>query len=246
MKGLIFTYGMTYGGALVALFNPLIGLLVYIAFAIINPEALWSWSVPQGGHYSRIVAIATLMGWAARGCGNWQFGRARWIVLMFIGFFVWGTLSGQLAATRTTLGYMFTVEMAKVLIPFLVGMTIIDSPKKLEWLAWTLVLSIGFLAFEINLQYLQGFNRLHAVGIAGGDNNSAATRIATGVGIALFLGLTSKSTWQRMLGLGCALLMAHAVLLSFSRGAMLATAMAAPVAFFVMPKSPRHYAVFLA
>ena len=48
MKGLLFTYAMTYGGAAVALVNPFVGLLIYICFAIIKPEAMWYWSVDIG------------------------------------------------------------------------------------------------------------------------------------------------------------------------------------------------------
>ena len=47
MKGLLFTYLLTYGGAVVSLFRPFHGLLIYICFAIIKPEALWYWSVPR-------------------------------------------------------------------------------------------------------------------------------------------------------------------------------------------------------
>ncbi len=78
-KGLLFTYGLTYGGALVSLFNPFSGLLIYICFAIVRPESMWFWSVPAG-NYSRIIAIALLAGWAMHGFGSWRFGRARAIV----------------------------------------------------------------------------------------------------------------------------------------------------------------------
>ena len=40
MKGLIFTYLLTYGGAAVSLFRPFTGLLIYVCFAIIKPDAL--------------------------------------------------------------------------------------------------------------------------------------------------------------------------------------------------------------
>ena len=76
MKGLVFTYAMTYGGALISLFNPFYGLLVYVCFAIVRPQYMWYWSVPQG-NYSRIVALALLAGWALGGFGSWRFGRAR-------------------------------------------------------------------------------------------------------------------------------------------------------------------------
>ncbi len=35
--GLLFTYGMTYGGAATALFNPYICFLIYVCFGIIRP-----------------------------------------------------------------------------------------------------------------------------------------------------------------------------------------------------------------
>src|SRR5205823_14471517 len=73
MKGLLFTYLLTYGGALAALFNPFHGLLVYVCFAIVRPDKMWFWSVPEG-NYSRIVGIALLLGWLAHGCGCWHFG----------------------------------------------------------------------------------------------------------------------------------------------------------------------------
>ena len=62
MKGLIFTFAMSYGGGLISLFSPFVGLLVYVSFAILRPEHLWEWSVPQGGNYSRVVAIGLLAG----------------------------------------------------------------------------------------------------------------------------------------------------------------------------------------
>src|SRR5215831_12853113 len=92
MKGLVFTYLLTYGGALVSLFNPFVGLLIYICFAIVRPEAMWHWSVPAG-NYSRIVAVALLLGWLLKGCGKWQLGKARLVVLALIGFWVWAALS---------------------------------------------------------------------------------------------------------------------------------------------------------
>src|SRR3954462_6824141 len=100
MKGLLFTYGLTYGGAIVSLFNPFIGLLVYVCFAIIRPESLWHWSVPAG-NYSRIVALALLAGWAMKGFGNWNFGRAKPIVYALLGYWLWACLSALQAEDQT-------------------------------------------------------------------------------------------------------------------------------------------------
>ena len=90
MKGLLLTYALTFGGAVISLYRPFYGLLIYVSFAILRPESLWHWSVPAG-NYSRIVAIAVLIGWALKGFGNWRLGGCprnarlfRW--LLWLGF----------------------------------------------------------------------------------------------------------------------------------------------------------------
>src|SRR2546428_151218 len=145
-KGLIFTYVMTAAGAVGGLFNPFLGLLAYVCFAIVRPDYLWSWSV-EHGHYSRILALAMLVGWAARGFG-------------------------------------------------------------------------------------------------GMDNNCVAIAMVTGVGLAFFLGLGAKEWWKKGVALFAAALMGHTILLTFSRGGMLALALTGLMTFFLIPKSPRHYLVF--
>ncbi|MCA9458083.1 MAG: O-antigen ligase family protein [Nitrospira sp.] len=242
MKGLIFTYLMTYGGSLVALFNPFVGLLIYICFAIIKPESLWYWAVPEG-NYSRIIAVALLIGWAIQGFGHWQFGKGRGILLMFVGFWLW-IIPSTMGSSQPELGWIFLESMAKVFLPFLVGMTLIDSDAKLKQLEWVMTLSLGYVAFEMNLSYYSGFNRMQIGGFGGMDNNSFAIEMVAGVGLALFLAFGAEKWWQKALALVAAILMAHSVIFSFSRGGMLALIVTAGVGFFLLPKKPKHYLVF--
>jgi len=224
VKGLIATYLLTYGGAALSLFNPFYGLLIYISFAIIKPDLMWHWSVPPG-NYSRIVAIALLLGWAFRGFGSLQLGRAKAIVVCFVGFWTWSVVSGFLAATDGQVAFRFAENLAKVLLPFLVGITVIRSIEQLKQLAWVIVLSQGYVALEMNLSYYDGFNRLYMVGFGGMDNNCNAISMVTATGLALFLGVGSErrpNWWETSLALGAALLMSHAVMFSFSRGGLLA------------------------
>src|SRR5687768_10524310 len=99
MKGLIFTYCLTYGGAVLSLVNPFYGLLVYVSFAILRPEYLWPWSVPAGS-YSRIVAVALLAGWAWHGFGNWTFGAARPFAVALLGYWAWIVVSAACAQNQ--------------------------------------------------------------------------------------------------------------------------------------------------
>jgi len=244
MLGLIFTYVLTFGGAVISLFNPFMGLLIYICFAIISPPAMWPWAVPQW-HFARVVAIAMLIGWLFKGLGQWNFGRSRGIFLAFSGFFLWAILSALVAPSQE-IAWTFVENLAKIFIPFVVGITLIDSLSKLKQLAWVMTLSLGYVAFEMNLSYLQGFNRAHLSGFAGMDNNSLAIAMVAGVGLAFFIGVGATNWWQRFIAWVSALLMAHTVMLAFSRGGMLALIVSMVASFALLPpKKPKHLLALL-
>jgi putative inorganic carbon (hco3(-)) transporter len=244
MKGLLFTWALTYGGALVSLFNPFVGLLIYVAFSILKPESLWYWSVPAG-NYSRIVAVALLAGWGLKGLGDWRLGKAGPVLAALLAYWVWALVASSQAGQQE-LGWRYAEELTKIVLPFLVGITTIDSMAKLKQLAWVIVLSQGYVAYEMNMAYFDGFNRVHEVGFAGMDNNSLAIAMDACIGLAFFLGLSAERWWQKGLAILCALLMVHVVLLSFSRGGMIALVIMAGVAFLLIPKTVKHYALFAA
>src|SRR5262249_22149719 len=51
------------------------GVAVYYLFAVLRPQFLWGWSLPQGVSWSYYVALATI-GAALAGCFGVRFGRA--------------------------------------------------------------------------------------------------------------------------------------------------------------------------
>jgi len=260
MLGLIFTLVMTAGGSLAALVNPFIGLLVYISFAIIKPQETWHWSVPQG-NYSRIVALALLAGWAFRLFGSWRLGRSTAIVVLLLGYMGWTVMGavfapdfetywgwatlGTVLSPEAATSWQFVETLAKIVLPFLVGITVIDSRAKVNQLAWVIVLSQAFVAYEMNLSYLaEGYNRIRYEGFAGMDNNSAAIAMVTCIGLAFFLGFRTESWWKRGVAWMSALFMLHAVLLTFSRGGVLSLIVTAAVGFLLIPKRWPHYVGF--
>lgn len=242
MKGLLFTYLLTYGGSLVALFNPFYGLLVYVCFAIVKPDAMWFFSVPQG-NYSRLVALALLLGWAGKGFGRWNFGRAKGIVAALVFFWVWSTLSAVLAPNQKV-AWEFVESFSKIALPFLVGLTLIHSVRQLKQLAWVLVLSQGYVALEFNLSYLGGYNRLWLEGFGGMDNNCNGIALVTMVGTAFFLALYTRNLLAKGVGLAAMALMVHAILFSFSRGALLSLIISGFTAFLFLPKKPVNLLIF--
>jgi probable O-glycosylation ligase (exosortase A-associated) len=244
MKGLIFTLLMTYCGAAVALFNPFIGLLVYVCFAIIRPDFMWPWAVPPG-NYSRTIAIALMVGWVLKGFGKGSAGRGRAVVGILIAFLVWSCLCALRAGDQQE-AWTFVEILSKIVLPVVVGITLIDSTRKLLQLAWVILLSYAYAAFEFNLSYFEGTNRLRFQGFAAMDNNCIAIGLVTCVGLAIFLGLESRKYWVKAVALVSGLLIIHAVLFSNSRGGMIALIISGSVAFVLIPKRPAHYLTFLA
>jgi probable O-glycosylation ligase (exosortase A-associated) len=242
MKGLIFTYVLTYGGAVFSLFDPYIGFLIYVCFSIIKPESLWFWSVPAG-NYSRIVAIALLVGWALKGFGRWQFGSARAVIFALIGFWAWAGLSAIQAQDRA-LALDWLEGISKIVLPVVVGITIIDSVKQLKQLAWVIVVSQGYVAYDFNQSYYAGFNRVTEVGFGGMDNNCVAISMVACAGLAFFLGLNAEGWWRKAIAFAASGLMIHCVFFSFSRGGMSALVLTGALAFVLIPKQPKHYLIF--
>lgn len=245
MKGVITTFLLTYGGAVAGVFNPYIGFLTYVALSILKPLSLWFWSVPEHP-YNKIAAIGMLIGWVLGGFGNWNFRRGGPVALALGGYWFW-TLVGYILAPNTDVGYKYFDSISKIILPAFVGMTLIDSVRKLKQLAWVIVVCEGYVALEMNQSYfLSGFNRLQVAGFGWMDNNCNAIAFVTCLGLALFLILGSRIWWQKGVALLFALMLAHAIFLAFSRGAMLALIATGLASFVLIPrKSSKHYLFFL-
>lgn len=244
MKGLLFTYLGTAGGAAVGLFNPWYALLVYISFALIKPEAMWPWAV-QPGRYSLMIAASMLVGWCFTRKADFQFGKSFSVFGLLLAFLGWATF-GAVFPPDQELAWDFVDRLAKIVIPMLIGLTCITSTQRLKELAWTIVGSQGYVAYEMNSYYFGGYNILKEAGIGGVDNNSAAIALVTGLGIAFFLGLSSEKLWQKGLAFLFAALMGHAVLFSFSRGGMLGIIVTGLVTLIIVPKRPKTLALLFA
>ena len=242
MKGLIFTWLLTLVGVSTSFINPYSGFLVYVALAILRPDFLWSSHI-TGGRFSLIVAGAMLLNWLIRCCGNWNLGPARRIVMLFTGSWMWAVFL-SLQADSPDHAWYYVEQQAKILLPFLVGITTVKTVDDLKKLAWVIVICEGFVALEMNRWYFSGYNYLWHIGFGSVDNNSAAIGFVTALGVAFFLFFNQQQLWRKGVIAFFAAMLGHAILFSFSRGAMLATVVFACVAFVIIKKSTVHYAVF--
>lgn len=246
MRGLVYVYLLTYVGALLSLFYPLVGLFIYIHYAILKPESLWYWSVGARGpgRYSFIVAVGMLVGWAIRGLGDWRLGRSTPVVVCLVGFLGWISV-GYFFCREPLLARTFIVSLSKIILPFLVGITLMQTPRHVRWLAWAIVLSQGYLALDFNRSYYQGVNRIVLEAYGGFDNNCIAAAMVVGALLAFFLGL-AESRWElKLLAFVLCGLMVHTIMFSFSRGGLLGLIAGGTVAFFLIPKSFKTTLLYL-
>lgn len=243
MKPLLFTFGLTYGGALASFIHPFTGFLVYVIFGIIKPDSFWAWAIPEG-NYSRIVAVGFLLGWAIHGGGGWRLGRGGMVLGCLLGYWLIMVLTSTIAQVPE-LAWPQVEMMGKVILPLVAAATLIDSVGKLKQLAWVIVVSQGYLAYEMNLLYFFNPDFIGREMTHGGlDNNGIAITMVTSVGMAFFLGLHATRPWQRLLALACAGMMVHVVLITNSRGGMLALIVTGVSALALLPKKPVHMLLF--
>ena len=244
MKGLILIYAIAFGGAIGSIASPAIGVLIYALFSTLRPQAIFSFAGSMEG-LSQIVAYPMLLGWVLHGLGSWRFGRARGVVVLMLAYFAWSCLSA-LEADDQISAWNHIVELAKIVAAFMVGMTMLNSERQIKALAWIVVIAHGYVGFEMNLQYLQGNNQVANVGFGTMDNNTFAIALVATVGPAIVLALQAPKLWQRGVGLVSAALIVHTVLLTYSRGGMLALAVTGLVIMLVLPKRPAYLAALVA
>ncbi len=237
MKGLIISYLLSYGGAVVALFFPVVGVCIYAAFSVARPQVLYGWAGDMTG-LSRIIGVALLLGWAFKTFGRWQFKQVRTPVLALCCYFVC-LLFSAFSASHQTVAWDSVIEQSKYFLIFLAGVTLISTRREVTALAWTIVLAQGLVGFEMNLSYVRGFNQARQLGLLG-DNNTFAVSLVAVIGPALFLSLFADQLWKKALAFACSALILHTVLLTFSRGGILSLIVAGVAIFFVMPKRPLY------
>jgi hypothetical protein len=240
MKGLVLTYLLAYGGAILALFNPFVGVCVYWFFDIVRPQYMFAWAGADGS-YSQVIALATIVGWAAKGFGDWSFKRSRIIIAFFVASTLWTVLSAA-GASNQEVATAYLEPLFKRAIMFTIAVTTVTTAARLRTAAWVIVGGAGYVSLELNLAYLGGFNHARQLGYGGMDNNSLAISLVTCLGVALIMALYSPRLWQKAAALGSAAAIAHTVLLTFSRGGMLGMIVAGAAAFVILPKRPKYLA----
>jgi probable O-glycosylation ligase (exosortase A-associated) len=242
LKGLILIYAIALLGSVGALRAPVIGLFVYVGLSVLRPQFIFGFAGDFSG-ISFYVGIATLTGWVLNGFGSKKIGPGKSIVGLLIAFAAWMAISATQAVDKDV-AYATLEPLMKFVMPFLIGVTVIDSEKQSRQMLWVLVGAMGYVSFEMNLEYLRGFN-IAGEGFGGMDNNCFGVALVSTIGPAIALGLGAKTWLERGIATVCVLLILHTTLLTFSRGAMVGLLAVGATIFIMMPKRPKHIAVLV-
>ena len=137
----------------------------------------------------------------------------------------------------------FYDEYQKIFIMFFVSALVITNIRQL-WALYLIVTgTLCYIAWEINDMYFfqGGYMYVYKQGYAGLDNNGAALMLSMGVPLALFAwdGIQHRIRW---VFLACIPLLVHAVLTSYSRGAMLALIVSIPI-YFIRARHKKELSV---
>jgi probable O-glycosylation ligase (exosortase A-associated) len=242
MKGLILTYLITAYACVASLRYPVIGLTAYVFFGILRPHFLFGFAGDIRG-ISDWLGAAMIIGWALNGFGSWKFGKARPVVAALLVFALWFVLS-SFQALQPARSYTSIFTLSKLIVPILIGLTLLDTQVARRRMFWAIVLAQGYVGFEMNLEYLRGVN-LAQNGFGGMDNNCFGASLVATIGPAVALAIASKTWYERLIASACAALILHTILLTFSRGAMVGFIAVGFAAVVMMPKRPKHLAAVL-
>ena len=244
MFGLILIYILTAIGVAGSLFQPLIGLFIYVGFAMLRPQYMWAFAGDMGG-LSQLVGIAMLVGWALRRFGRFNLGPGRAIAATLVAFTAWAALSAAVGIDPAR-SNDWVIELAKITGPFLVGATMLNSRKLVWWMLWVIVGAHGYIAYDLNSwYYLRGYNFVRESGYGFMDNNSFGLSLVTVIGLAATLALAARKWPERLLALTCAVLILSTVVLTYSRGALIGIGVVGIVAALLIPKKPAYLLLML-
>ena len=203
-----------------SLFDPFWAVLLYYGLAVLRPQAIWDWALPKDIRWSLFAALLAIFVSTLHITTNRRTMSRRKFVPMLLVFGVC-LLASFLAAMNTTIAAKSGWEYAKILIILIVGSMVVVERKHVRYLGWMVFACLTYLVYEVNMMYLFD-HRLDVFhnGYGGLDNNGAALLFAMLLPFCYYFFLAARRSW-RWIYIACAVVAMHAIMLTYSRGAML-------------------------
>ncbi len=222
MKQLALLMAIFVLGGLGSMYHPFWAVLLYYLLAVLRPQFLWEWALPVEWRWSLFAALIVLFSLVVnlpRILPRLRINTVAVLMIVYSGWLMMSVLNAYDPGTAQSFG----MDIAKVLVMALIATILIDSLWQVHALAVMLLLTLGYIAWEINSLYLiQSRLDVFHYGYGGLDNNGAGLMLAMGLPFAFAYGLIAPHRWQRAVSWIIGLMILHAVLMTYSRGAMIA------------------------
>ena len=226
MKQFILLVMMVLVGSTGSLFNPFWGLMLYYTLSVLRPQDLWDWAMPEPWPWSRMAAGAVIVGVFLNLSDIWYRARLGVIPVLILTYGMLLTLS-TLTAHDPGWSQHWLFEYAKVLLLAFITFYVIHRFWHLRVLAAMIVVCIGYIAWEANYNYFfDGRLDIFHHGFGDLDNNGAGLMLAMGLPFAYAFAVSASRLWVKVLSASLGMIILHAVLMTYSRGAMLASLVA--------------------
>jgi O-antigen ligase len=235
-KGIAVLLGIWGFVVLQAILNPWIGFVGYAGFATLCPQWNWRWGLPKLD-YQKYLAAATVLGLVTTGFRTQrlpQSAKLALAALLTYLTFVWISSFQTMSPVKSAI---YLDISWKICLMGCIGVGLVDTPKKLYWFLWTLVLCQGWNAYNINqLYYDRGINvRYFTWNYL--DNNTYSISCLPIAASAFALLMTMKDWRLRALAGLIFVLQMHQIMILQSRGTMLGGLVLVALGVFFMPKN---------
>lgn len=221
------------------LMRPYVGLLVWSWLGYMNPHRLcygFAYSFP----WVMLVAIVTLVSLAVS--KERKKVPLTAVTVLLVLFLAWTGLATSFAAVPGAAWGKWE-EFAKVLVMVFVTLILVNNRERMHWLAWMIVVSLGFYGIKGGVFTLIHGGTNSVLGPPNSfiaDNNAMALALCMVLPFMRYLQLHSSGKLVRIC-LGIAMLLTGiSILGTYSRGGLLALAVVAGALFL---KSRRRLAV---
>ena len=220
-----------------AILNPWIGFVGYAGFAVLCPQWNWRWGLPEI-EYQKYLSIATIFGMSLTGFRSQRLPQsvktAIFALVLYLSL-VWISSFQSLNPVKSAI---YLDISWKICAMGIVGIFLVDSPKKLYWFIWSIVLCQGWNAFNINQLYFErGFIIINNFSWNSLDNNTYSISCLP-VAAGAFAILMTMQDWRlRALSGLIFVLQMHQIMILQSRGTMMGGLVLAALGIFFMPKN---------
>ncbi len=222
MKQFILLILLTTAGAIGAQLYPFYGVLLYYTIVALRPQELWDWALPHEIRWSLLAGVAMIAAVIVNAPRVLRDMRFNIVMALMVAFAALMAASVFMAYDAETAQY-WGMEYAKVLLAALIAGAVITRIWQVAVLALAVLAGVGYIAWEINsLYFFDGRLDVYHRGFGGLDNNGAGLMIAIALPLAYTFATAAPRLWQRAAAGLLGLVMLHAIMMTYSRGAMVA------------------------